>query len=90
MNPGLRVIRKSWRGPRTITHWVQPALWPARGAKAMTSLPEFMVMNERSVFLAVLEIGDPAERAAYLDRACRRPSRPTGGRGSPGRARPVG
>jgi serine/threonine protein kinase len=27
-------------------------------------------MSERSVFLAALEISDPAERAAYLDRAC--------------------
>src|SRR5438552_1573986 len=27
-------------------------------------------MNERSVFLAALEIGEPAVRAAYLDRAC--------------------
>jgi serine/threonine protein kinase len=27
-------------------------------------------MHERSIFLAALEIGDPAERAAYLDRAC--------------------
>ena len=27
-------------------------------------------MNERSIFLAALEIPDPAERAAYLDRAC--------------------
>ncbi len=27
-------------------------------------------MNERSIFLAALEIGDPAERAAYLDQAC--------------------
>jgi serine/threonine protein kinase/WD40 repeat protein len=27
-------------------------------------------MRERSVFLAALEIGDPVERAAYLDRAC--------------------
>jgi serine/threonine protein kinase/WD40 repeat protein/tetratricopeptide (TPR) repeat protein len=27
-------------------------------------------MNERSLFLAVLDIADPAERAAYLDRAC--------------------
>jgi WD40 repeat protein/serine/threonine protein kinase len=27
-------------------------------------------MNERSVFLAVLDIADPSERSAYLDRAC--------------------
>jgi serine/threonine protein kinase/WD40 repeat protein len=27
-------------------------------------------MHERSIFLAALEIGDPAERAAYLDRVC--------------------
>src|SRR5262245_20662663 len=27
-------------------------------------------MNEHSIFLAVLEIDDPAERSAYLDRAC--------------------
>src|SRR5262245_40423106 len=27
-------------------------------------------MNERSIFLAVLEIADPAEQAAYLDQAC--------------------
>src|SRR5262245_12620264 len=27
-------------------------------------------MSERSVFLAAMEFGDPAERAAYLDRAC--------------------
>src|SRR5690606_18260978 len=27
-------------------------------------------MNERSIFLAALEIPDPAERAAYLDRTC--------------------
>jgi serine/threonine protein kinase/tetratricopeptide (TPR) repeat protein len=27
-------------------------------------------MNERSLFLAVLEIADPVERAAYLDQAC--------------------
>ena len=31
-------------------------------------------MNERSVFLAALEILDPAERAAYLDRACPEPA----------------
>jgi serine/threonine protein kinase/tetratricopeptide (TPR) repeat protein len=28
-------------------------------------------MNERSIFLAALDLPDPAERAAYLDRACR-------------------
>jgi serine/threonine protein kinase/tetratricopeptide (TPR) repeat protein len=27
-------------------------------------------VNERTIFLAVLEIDDPAERSAYLDRAC--------------------
>ena len=27
-------------------------------------------MTERSIFLAVLEIDDPAERSAYLDRVC--------------------
>jgi serine/threonine protein kinase len=27
-------------------------------------------MNERSIFLAVLEIDDPSERSAYLDQAC--------------------
>jgi hypothetical protein len=27
-------------------------------------------MNEREIFLAALEKDDPAERAAYLDRAC--------------------
>ncbi|MBY0458138.1 MAG: hypothetical protein K2V38_12420, partial [Gemmataceae bacterium] len=27
-------------------------------------------MNERSIFLEALEITDPAERAAFLDRAC--------------------
>ncbi|QDV33929.1 serine/threonine-protein kinase [Tautonia plasticadhaerens] len=27
-------------------------------------------MNERSIFLAALEITDPAERSSYLDRAC--------------------
>jgi WD40 repeat protein/serine/threonine protein kinase len=27
-------------------------------------------MSERSIFLDVLEIGDPSERSAYLDRAC--------------------
>src|SRR5262245_19420785 len=27
-------------------------------------------MSERSVFLAALEIADPADRAAFLDRAC--------------------
>ena len=27
-------------------------------------------MSERSIFLAVLEIDDPAARSAYLDRAC--------------------
>ena len=27
-------------------------------------------MNEHSILLAVLEIDDPAERSAYLDRAC--------------------
>ncbi len=27
-------------------------------------------MNERSLFLAALDIADPAERSAYLDRAC--------------------
>jgi serine/threonine protein kinase len=31
---------------------------------------EFPAMNERSIFLAVLELDDPAERNAYLDRAC--------------------
>jgi WD40 repeat protein/serine/threonine protein kinase len=34
------------------------------------ALPEFLAMNERSIFLAVLELDDPAERVAYLDRAC--------------------
>src|SRR5207237_427126 len=28
------------------------------------------VMNERTIFLAALEIGDPAERASYLEQAC--------------------
>src|SRR5262245_52537319 len=28
-------------------------------------------MNERSVFLAALEISDPSQRVAYLDEACR-------------------
>ncbi len=27
-------------------------------------------MNERSIFLAVLEIDDPSQRSAYLDQAC--------------------
>ncbi|HTU88466.1 MAG TPA: hypothetical protein VMF69_00060, partial [Gemmataceae bacterium] len=27
-------------------------------------------MNERSLFLAALDIADPSERSAYLDRAC--------------------
>src|SRR5690349_16283464 len=27
-------------------------------------------MTERSLFLSALEIADPAERSAYLDRAC--------------------
>src|SRR5262249_5372740 len=27
-------------------------------------------MNERSIFLAVLEIEDPVQRSAYLDQAC--------------------
>ncbi len=27
-------------------------------------------MTERSIFLAVLDIEEPAEQAAYLDRAC--------------------
>ena len=27
-------------------------------------------MSERSIFLAVLEIDDPAARSAYLDQAC--------------------
>jgi WD40 repeat protein/serine/threonine protein kinase len=31
---------------------------------------EYQAMSERSVFLAVLDIPDPAERSAYLDRAC--------------------
>src|SRR5262245_10213873 len=30
----------------------------------------FLAMNEHSIFLAVLAIEDPAEAAAYLDRAC--------------------
>src|SRR5215831_12425141 len=29
-------------------------------------------MNERSIFAEALDIPDPAERAAYLDRACER------------------
>jgi WD40 repeat protein/serine/threonine protein kinase len=32
--------------------------------------PEFLAMTERTIFLAVLDIGDPAARAAYLDAAC--------------------
>lgn len=28
-------------------------------------------MTERTIFLAALDITDPAERAAYLDRVCR-------------------
>src|SRR5262245_49243789 len=32
--------------------------------------PPGVAMSERTVFLAALEILDPAERAAYLDRAC--------------------
>jgi serine/threonine protein kinase/Flp pilus assembly protein TadD len=32
--------------------------------------PEFQAMTERSLFLEALEITDPAERSAYLDRAC--------------------
>ncbi|MGD9858378.1 MAG: protein kinase, partial [Planctomycetaceae bacterium] len=31
---------------------------------------EIAYMNERSVFLAALEIADPAQRAAYLDATC--------------------
>jgi len=27
-------------------------------------------MNERDLFIAALQIDDPAERAAYLDQAC--------------------
>src|SRR5262245_13946348 len=27
-------------------------------------------MSERSIFLAALDIADPAQRSAYLDRAC--------------------
>jgi eukaryotic-like serine/threonine-protein kinase len=34
------------------------------------SLREWLVMSERSVFLAAMDIGDPVKRAAYLDRAC--------------------
>src|SRR5207249_2977492 len=40
-----------------------------RGAGAR-SAREFLAMSERSIFLAVLEIDDPAARSAYLDRAC--------------------
>jgi serine/threonine protein kinase/WD40 repeat protein len=36
----------------------------------ISHVPELTVMNERSVFLAALEIGEPAARAAYLDQAC--------------------
>src|SRR5437588_8633060 len=34
------------------------------------SAREFLAMSERSIFLAVLEIDDPAARSAYMDRAC--------------------
>jgi WD40 repeat protein/serine/threonine protein kinase len=37
---------------------------------AIRHIPEFTAMNERSVFLEALEIGEPDARAAYLDRAC--------------------
>src|SRR5262245_41452748 len=30
----------------------------------------FLAMTERSIFLAVLESDDPAERTVYLDQAC--------------------
>src|SRR5262249_36139093 len=31
---------------------------------------ELLAMSERTIFLAVLDIADPAERSAYLDQAC--------------------
>src|SRR5262249_26154501 len=46
------------------------ARWLARGSLALRHVPELTAMNERSVFLEALEIGEPAERAVYLDRVC--------------------
>src|SRR5262249_18814914 len=43
--------------------------WRDRGTSG-GARPEISTMSERSIFLAVLEITDPAERDAYLDSAC--------------------
>src|SRR5262249_56255886 len=50
-----------------IPAWI--ALVETAGLNAGAFL-EFLTMTERSIFLAVLEIDDPGERSAYLDRAC--------------------
>src|SRR5262249_59992193 len=48
---------------------VRIALLGAAGLPAKRP-QEFRAMTERSLFLAALEIDDPAERSAFLDRAC--------------------
>src|SRR5438552_3030888 len=47
-----------------ISHWVGSANQSrSRGVRGPA-------MNERSIFLEAVEIGDPAEQAAFLARAC--------------------
>ena len=44
-----------------------PRGWRGGG---MARLAESWAMTERTIFLAALDIDDPAERAAYVDRTC--------------------
>src|SRR5262249_36844571 len=63
---GRRASEKK-KNPGAIAAWI--ALGETAGPQARPS-PEFPAMTERSLFLAVLEIDDPAGRPAYPDRAC--------------------
>jgi tetratricopeptide (TPR) repeat protein len=60
---GSEKKEKAWRDSGADCAYVD------NGLHARASL-EFPAMTERSIFLAVLEIDDPAERSAYLDRVC--------------------
>ena len=56
---------------RRIVHRTPPARHPATGRpQSRAHPPEGFAMTEREIFLAVLDLPDPAARAEYLDRAC--------------------
>jgi hypothetical protein len=63
MSP-LRTVEKekTWRDPH--------ADFAYRGDGPDARPSGGLIMTERTIFLAVLEIDNPSERSAYLDRAC--------------------